>query len=94
MKTLVVYDISDDGLRNKLAELLKDLGFTRIQKSAFLGEVSEQERRDLEARIMRLGLGEGDVVDIFPICERDLKVHSSVRREGVSRGVPEASHIG
>ncbi|MEM0017933.1 MAG: CRISPR-associated endonuclease Cas2 [Candidatus Korarchaeum sp.] len=89
MKTLVVYDISDDALRNRVAELLKDLGLARIQRSAFIGELSDQERRDLEVRMVRLGLGERDRVDIFPICERDLKVHSSVTRREVRRGVPK-----
>lgn len=93
MRTLVVYDISDDNLRNRLAELLKDLGFVRIQRSAFIGEISEQERRDLEARILRLNRVDDDVIDIFPICERDLKVHSSVRKGEVTRGVPEANYI-
>ncbi|MEM3372057.1 MAG: CRISPR-associated endonuclease Cas2, partial [Candidatus Korarchaeum sp.] len=60
MKTLVVYDISDDALRNRVAELLKDLGLARIQRSAFIGELSDQERRDLEVRMVRLGLGERD----------------------------------
>ncbi|MCC6023066.1 MAG: CRISPR-associated endonuclease Cas2, partial [Desulfurococcaceae archaeon] len=39
MKVLVIYDISDNNDRNRLAEDLKKLGLTRIQRSAFIGSI-------------------------------------------------------
>jgi CRISPR-associated protein Cas2 len=44
---LIIYDISDDRLRYRIAEILKDQGLTRIQRSAFIGELTPQERDDL-----------------------------------------------
>ena len=73
MKVLVVYDITNDSLRSKIAEILKDFGLIRIQKSAFIGEITSEERKDLEERLSREKLGGRDRIDIFPICDRDLK---------------------
>ncbi|AEE94627.1 CRISPR-associated protein, Cas2 [Acidianus hospitalis W1] len=39
MKIIVVYDISDNGKRNKLANELKKFGLYRIQRSAFEGDI-------------------------------------------------------
>ena len=78
MKTLVVYDIKSDKLRSKIAEILKDWGLTRIQYSAFIGELTPQERKDLAEYLKRLKLSSRDKIDIFPICVKDLKLHIRV----------------
>ncbi|ADV65293.1 CRISPR-associated endonuclease Cas2 [Desulfurococcus mucosus] len=85
MMVLVVYDIADNGLRTRIAEVLKDHGLTRIQKSAFIGDLTPQERETLAEKLSRLQLDETDRIDIFPICERDLKMHILVRRGLVER---------
>ena len=40
MHCLVVYDISDDKLRTKVADILMDYGLDRIQYSAFAGKLA------------------------------------------------------
>lgn len=40
---MVVYDISDDKVRNKIVKKCKEVGLYRIQKSIFLGEVSKED---------------------------------------------------
>ncbi len=75
MKVLVVYDISNDTLRNRIAEILKDFGLERIQKSAFIGELTSEERKDLRTILQSEDLDKNDRIDIFPICDRDLKMH-------------------
>ena len=85
-KVLVVYDITDDSLRNKIADILKDFGLVRIQKSAFIGNLTSEERKDLERVLSRKNLEGRDRIDIFPICERDLKVHSRIRHDGIFYG--------
>lgn len=89
MKVLVVYDITDDSLRFKIAEILKDLGLMRIQKSAFIGEMTSQERENMEEVLRRQNLGPSDRIDVFPVCDRDLKVHSCIKRGEVERGPPQ-----
>ncbi len=79
MQTLVVYDISDDNIRNRLAEFLKDFGLERIQKSAFLGDLSSQERKDLLLILPKFIKDEEDRIDVFVICERDLKLHRTIK---------------
>ncbi|MCD6487636.1 MAG: CRISPR-associated endonuclease Cas2 [Desulfurococcales archaeon] len=83
----MVYDIHDNNLRNKIAEILKDNGLVRIQKSAFIGNLTPQERLDLVERLHRLPLSSRDRIDLFPICERDLKLHLRVTIDGVSKEV-------
>ena len=79
MTTLVVYDISDDNIRNKLAEFLKDNGLERIQKSAFIGDLTPQERRDLVRLLHYFIKDENDRIDVFVICEKDMKLHEVIR---------------
>ena len=86
MKVLVVYDITDDSLRSKVAEILKDQGLRRIQKSAFIGELKGEERKDLEKVLCKVKLKGNDRIDVFPICDRDLKLHSRISPKGVFRG--------
>ena len=86
MKVLVVYDIANDSLRNKIADILKDFGLTRIQKSAFIGYLTSEERKDLEKILSRKNLQKNDRIDIFPICDRDLKFHSRIGYDGVFHG--------
>jgi len=66
--TLVIYDITDDELRNKVASFLKSKGLKRIQKSAFLGELTSSERVNVEAGL-RLLVRKHDKVNIqiFPL---------------------------
>lgn len=87
MLVLIVYDIHDDRLRYRIAELLKDEGLIRIQKSAFIGSLTPQERRDLVQRLSRLPLSSSDRIDLFPICDRDLKLHVKVTIYGVTEKV-------
>ncbi len=86
MKVLVVYDITNDNLRNKVADILKDFGLFRIQKSAFIGYLTSEERKDLEKILSRKSLEGNDRIDIFPICDRDLKFHSRIRHDGIFYG--------
>ncbi|NPA23822.1 MAG: CRISPR-associated endonuclease Cas2 [Crenarchaeota archaeon] len=65
---LVIYDISDDDLRNKLASFLKTKGLKRIQKSAFLGPTTPSLNREVEAGIRRLVRGHDGVnVQMFTL---------------------------
>ncbi|MEM3341836.1 MAG: CRISPR-associated endonuclease Cas2 [Thermoplasmata archaeon] len=44
MLTLIIYDITDDRKRAKLANHLKSYGLSRIQYSAFFGELNHNDR--------------------------------------------------
>lgn len=68
---IVVYDVSDDKARAKLAELLQKKGLTRIQRSAFVGELSKTELKDLLRKARQLIDEVNDVLHIIPICRYD-----------------------
>ena len=72
MYTLVIYDITDDEVRMKIAEACREVGLVRIQKSAFLGTINSQQRKNLEIRLRKvLGPSKGNI-QIFVICEADI----------------------
>ena len=70
MPTLVIYDISSDELRTKLANRLFDYGLQRIQYSAFKGELNPHDRETLGKELRDFVEGERDSVYLLPLCER------------------------
>ncbi|MCX8176074.1 MAG: CRISPR-associated endonuclease Cas2 [Candidatus Bathyarchaeota archaeon] len=69
MRYLVIYDITDDNLRNHVSELLKDYGLQRIQYSAFIGSLRRDRLNSLTADLRRL-IGEAvENVQIYPLCD-------------------------
>lgn len=85
MICLLVYDIPSDKLRAKVADICLDYGLERIQYSAFMGELNHNRQGELLQKLRRrIGKQEANV-QLFPICEKDLRL----RREVVVRKAPE-----
>lgn len=70
MLTLVIYDISSDEVRTKLANRLFDYGLQRIQYSAFKGELNTHDREVLANELRKFVSGERDSIYVLPLCER------------------------
>ncbi len=68
---LVVYDVSDDGDRRRLAAALEAWGLYRIQRSAFAGRLQWAKARDLAALAARIIDPESDVVHLVPLREEE-----------------------
>jgi len=67
---LVIYDISDDELRNKVADFLKAKGLVRVQRSAFIGPATTALRRDVEVGLRMLVRGRRGVnIQLFLLTE-------------------------
>lgn len=78
MRCLLVYDISDDRLRTKVADICLDYGLRRIQLSAFLGDISRNRQDELLLKIRRrLGTAPGRVA-LFPLCDTDFRCRIEV----------------
>jgi CRISPR-associated protein Cas2 len=78
MRCLVVYDISNDAARTKVADFCLDYGLSRIQYSAFVGDLSRSHQDELLQRIRRrLGRLTGHVA-LFPLCETDFRCRREV----------------
>ena len=67
MLTLVIYDITDDDLRNRVASFLKSKGLKRVQKSAFLGELSNSQLINVEAGLSLLIRNSKANIQIYPL---------------------------
>lgn len=81
MKTLVIYDISDDDIRFKVSEVCKNFGLSRIQKSAFIGYLNSLRRKELSTILKKiLGENEGNI-QIFVICNADLALREMIGKE-------------
>jgi CRISPR-associated protein Cas2 len=78
MRCLVVYDISDDRARAKVADMCQDYGLSRIQYSAFVGDISRTHQNELLQKVRRrLGKLEARVV-LLPLCETDFRARREV----------------
>lgn len=68
----VIYDVSDDNIRNKISKACKNKGLQRVQKSAFLGKLNRNQIDELKI-FCEDNIGDEDSVYIFPMCEDDFR---------------------
>ena len=90
MKTLVIYDISDDDKRTKLLSYLRDYGLRHIQYSGVIGEVNPNDRFVLTREVEKYLSEEQDSIYILPLCEKCLKltqIISKTRRDLAEKSV-------
>ena len=78
MHTVLIYDISSDSARSKVADACLDYGLTRIQYSGFFGNISSNHLEELLRRIQRLVETTEANIDVFPICEKDLRLRRTL----------------
>jgi CRISPR-associated protein Cas2 len=70
---VLIYDIEDDRLRSRTADICLNYGLERIQFSAFFGKLNRNRRQELSLQLQReLGKASGRI-RIIPVCEQDLK---------------------
>ena len=71
MRCLLIYDISNDRARTKVADVCLDYGLDRIQFSAFLGKLNRNQQEELLMKIQKkMGKLPGNV-QLIPICAKD-----------------------
>ena len=68
----VIYDISDDNVRNAVANRCKGYGLYRVQKSAFLGTLNSNQQDSLVIECRDL-IEITDSVYVFPMCDKCFK---------------------
>ena len=71
MHCLLVYDISDNNTRVKIADACLDYGLDRIQLSAFYGNISRNHQEELFIKTKRLLGKKSGNIQLFPICDKD-----------------------
>lgn len=78
METLVIYDISSDRLRERLADRLFDYGLQRVQLSAFSGELNPHDRQALLKELCGFIGCERDRIYVIPLCDRCVRMWRAV----------------
>jgi CRISPR-associated protein Cas2 len=68
MLTWVIYDISENRIRSRVAKICKGYGLFRVQKSAFLGDLNRNEADSLALECEEI-IDASDSVYVFPMCE-------------------------
>ena len=68
MLVWVIYDISDDRIRGRIARICKGYGLYRVQKSAFLGDLNKNELDAIALECEEL-IEESDSIFVFPLCD-------------------------
>lgn len=78
---LLLYDISNDNKRGKIADACLDYGLDRIQYSAFQGWLPPTLREELFLKAQNiLGKLSGNI-QLFPICADDWKKRLVIEQE-------------
>jgi CRISPR-associated protein Cas2 len=71
MLTWVVYDVSDDRTRARVARRCLDFGLYRVQKSVFLGDLAANRVEEVVLFSREILNLETDSVYVFPMCRED-----------------------
>ena len=83
---LVVYDISHDRTRTRVADVCLDYGLDRIQYSAFLGTLTHTHQEELMLRLARLlGKREGNI-QLYPLCQKDWQGRQVIENKAKDNG--------
>ncbi|MDI9611035.1 MAG: CRISPR-associated endonuclease Cas2 [Archaeoglobaceae archaeon] len=83
MLHLVVYDIVDDANRTRLSKLLEKFGLSRVQYSAFRGELNPNDRSALARQVVKFIKDEKDSIFIIPLCQRCASMAIVITNTGV-----------
>ncbi|MEM3439341.1 MAG: CRISPR-associated endonuclease Cas2 [Candidatus Bathyarchaeia archaeon] len=81
LRYLIIYDVTDDNLRNAVSETLKDYGLSRIQYSAFIGDLRRHELNGLIADLRALIGDAEENVQIYPVCDSCFRGRREVGKE-------------
>lgn len=69
----VIYDITKNKPRNRVAKACQNIGLFRVQKSVFLGVLNKNQIDELKVMCDDIIDEEKDSVYIFPMCDDDFK---------------------
>jgi CRISPR-associated protein Cas2 len=70
---VLIYDIENDRIRSRAADVCLNYGLQRIQFSAFFGKLNRNRRQELSLRLQRELGNQSGRIRIIPVCEQDLK---------------------
>lgn len=83
---LVMYDITNDRIRGKVADACLDYGLDRIQFSAFYGRLGRNHREELMLRILALLGDQAGKIELIPVSEDSWAGRISICQEDDDAG--------
>lgn len=78
MICLLLYDVPDDGVRTKIADICLDYGLKRIQYSAFLGDLNRNRQEEIILKMQRRVGKRAANIQLFPLGEKELRLHKEI----------------
>jgi len=78
MDTIIIYDISENSLRARVAGALMDYGCIRIQESAFYGVMNHNTREKLRLRLERMMHDKEGNIQFYPMCSKCFGLKDSI----------------
>ncbi|NPV62803.1 MAG: CRISPR-associated endonuclease Cas2 [Methanotrichaceae archaeon] len=78
MDTIIIYDISDNSLRTRVARALMDYGCIRIQESAFYGSMNHNTREKLRLRLGKMMHKNEGNIQFYPLCGKCYALKESI----------------
>lgn len=81
MRVIMLYDITSDRIRQKIADTCLDYGLDRTQFSAFIGELSRNHQEALMLKVGRLLGDEPGSVLLVPIGQTEWSRRTEIRNQ-------------
>ncbi|MDX2246568.1 MAG: CRISPR-associated endonuclease Cas2 [Bacteroidia bacterium] len=83
MICFIMYDITHNGVRKKVADYLEEKGCRRVQKSIFIGELERRTYREIQEALHTLQetYENDDSIFFVPVSEDELKAMRIIGRE-------------
>ena len=67
----MVYDVVDDKVRKKVADVCLDYGLERVQYSAFCGDLNANRRQELALKLRAKFGGAEGCIHVIALCDKD-----------------------
>ncbi len=83
---LVMYDITNDRVRGKIADACLDYGLDRIQFSAFYGKLGRNHWEELMLKMMMLLGDKAGKIELIPVSEPSWAQRLSICQEDEDAG--------
>lgn len=80
---MVLYDVSNDRIRTKIATACEDYGLDRVQYSAFYGRLSRTHQEELMLKVAALLQDEPGRIQLVPISSDDWERRIEVQNAGI-----------
>ncbi len=89
MPVVLLYDISNDRIRLKVADECLNFGLDRTQYSAFIGELSRNHQETLMLKLTKLLGNAPGALLLVPVSGPDWERRFEVRNEGEAQDAAE-----